>query len=833
MFYLRRRRRQRLSQRKERQSRLRRGLSSTVFILTALLGLLLIGLALGIAWITSGLPDPGLLADLFDPQKGSLLQPSRILDRSGSRVLRVLTPAGLDAPRTFLSLDPKTPEPLPANLVNATLALEDPNFYQGPGWTLAGIFDPESHTTLAQKLAANLLLWQEPASLRRALRERVLAAAITSRFGREKILEWTLNSENYGQFAIGAAQAARFYFNKPVSKLNLAEAALLATIGHSPDSNLQDSVQASNQQKNLTLQYLKFYRLADPADIDQALKTTLTLSQKTPTSPGFQSLLSLVFSQLKNPLVQSRVELGGMQVVTSIDGELQQRTDCLLATQYARMNGSPNAPACPAAEMLAPLPPVPQPASSMGVVVLNPQTGQLLALSEISDRAGEYVNLAPHRPGTLLIPFVYLAGFTRGLSPSSLVWDVPTTAAVVPADASLYQGPLSLRSALASDNLRVASQLYLQMGSGLVRQTLAAFGLDNDAPDLNTFLDGGLGYSNLQFARAYGILANQGILAQEQDLDPFSPGLILELRQDLVPTAAVKNEIVSKQVVSAQLAYLINDMLASQASELGRPAAIKTDTSEQDGAVWSVGYTPGRVVSVWMDGAGAGKRPVAGLWNAVMQAASAGVAPDGWKMPAGLIQLKVCSPSGLLPTDACPATKNEVFIEGSQPLQPDSLFKSYEINRETGLLATVFTPKNLVIKKTYMEVPPEAQSWAKSRQPALPQPPTAYDNIQIPATDPDAVISSPVMFASLHGLVQINGTAGGDQFSYYRLQYGQGLNPLSWTQIGSDISEPVSASQLAEWDTSSLDGLYCLQLLVIQKDRSLKTATVQVTITNP
>ena len=115
----------------------------------------------------------------------------------------------------------------------------------------------------------------------------------------------------------------------------------------------------------------------------------------------------------------------------------------------------------------------------------------------------------------------------------------------------------------------------------------------------------------------------------------------------------------------------------------------------------------------------------------------------------------------------------------------------------------------------------------------LPVPPTQYDNIQPPAPNPDANIIFPIMFAKQQGRLVITGSATGTDFSYYRLQYGQGLNPETWTQIGSDLNNPVKSDKLAEWDTTGLKGLYSLQLLVIRTDHSLQTATVQISLTNP
>jgi membrane carboxypeptidase/penicillin-binding protein PbpC len=265
--------------------------------------------------------------------------------------------------------------------------------------------------------------------------------------------------------------------------------------------------------------------------------------------------------------------------------------------------------------------------------------------------------------------------------------------------------------------------------------------------------------------------------------------------------------------------------------DLGRPAAFKPGLTPDGAETWAVGYTPHRVAVVWIGGEGLSQRPAQGLWTSIMQSASRDVPPDGWPQPAGVLRLKVCDPSGLLPTDACPNVVDEVFIDGYQPVQTDTLYRAYAINRETGFLATVFTPPQLVEQRVYMQVPPEAQTWARAA--SLPVPPTQYDTLQPPAPDPGANLTSPAMFAELTGKVTISGTAGGKDFAFYRLQYGQGLNPETWVQIGADVKSPVNGGKLAEWDTSGLQGLYALQLLVVRADHSLQTATVQVTINHP
>jgi hypothetical protein len=214
-----------------------------------------------------------------------------------------------------------------------------------------------------------------------------------------------------------------------------------------------------------------------------------------------------------------------------------------------------------------------------------------------------------------------------------------------------------------------------------------------------------------------------------------------------------------------------------------------------------------------------------------MQLAMRDLPRDGWPVPEGVSVINVCDPSGLLPTSDCPNVVSEVFTSGNEPRQADTLFRAYYVNRETGYLATVFTPPQLVERRIYMIMPAEARQWAASA--GIPLPPDAYDAIQPSPPDPDVKISSPELFAEVSGQVRITGTASGDGFVSYRLQAGQGLNPQEWIQISEDSGTPVTDGLLAEWDTTGLSGLYTVQLVVIRADQIVETAVTQVTVGNP
>lgn len=130
-----------------------------------------------------------------------------------------------------------------------------------------------------------------------------------------------------------------------------------------------------------------------------------------------------------------------------------------------------------------------------------------------------------------------------------------------------------------------------------------------------------------------------------------------------------------------------------------------------------------------------------------------------------------------------------------------------------------------------MVVPSEALSWAQLA--GLPTPPETYDLVSMPAgIDPTANIQSPNMFNYVRGEIPIRGTAGGERFSSYRIQIGQGLNPQQWFLVGEEQGTLVQNGLLANWDTSSLNGLYAIRLQVVDDERRVSTAILQVTVDN-
>lgn len=853
--------RRRRAHAEERSSRLR--LSRIGLALMALLALALVGgvAALGVFYtnLTSDLPSIALLPVMLDPQTGTLLEPTRFYDRSGEHALLSLENPG--APRRYLPLDPQQPEALSPVLIQAVTGLLEPDFWQSAGFSFDHLFESQP-ATIAERVTNQLLLWQEPDGLRRALRMRLLAAQITHEYGRAQVLEWYLNSAYFGHQAFGADSAARLYLDRPASEVNLAESALLVAALQAPAVNALDAPASARERQQTVLDELRArgligeneYRSSKSADL--ALRPALT-----PAVAAGQSFARRALEQLSGSIRRERLELGGLKIITTLDYDLQVQLECTLRAQLARLRGplssyAVDESACEAARLLPTLAGGEGLAAmiSGGGLVLEPSSGQVLAyVGDINER-GESMAVAAHTPGSMLSPFVAVAAFARGMSPASLVWDVPAS---LPAEAQTrpaggdYHGPLRMRTALANDYLTPLAQSFSQIGAANVLRLAEPLGvtlLERGSGSAELLFNGG-DVDPLALAQGYATLANQGVrigarMGAQSDLRPLMvlSAVDRDGRAWLEPPQSE-----TQSVLSAPLAYLVHAVLSDETArwaslghpnplEIGRPAAAKVGETADGGQAWAVGYTPQRLSLIWLsrlqddNNQRMEPRAAAGVWHAVMQYAVRGQAVLDWSAPAGLSTVDVCDPSGMLPTAACPAVVGELFLSGNEPTSADNLYRVIEVNRETGRLATVFTPLEQIEQRTYMIVPPEALDWA--RMAGLPVPPAEYDAIQAPQSLADVKITAPQLFAYVRGRVDLLGTAAGEGFDSYRVQVGEGLNPQSWIQVGEAYTSPVTNGLLAGWDTSGLDGLYAMRLLVVRSDQRVDSAVIQVTVDN-
>jgi membrane carboxypeptidase/penicillin-binding protein PbpC len=457
----------------------------------------------------------------------------------------------------------------------------------------------------------------------------------------------------------------------------------------------------------------------------------------------------------------------------------------------------------------------------------------------------------------------------EGYTPATMTLDVRTAFDVgsvqpyVPENFDReFHGPQSIRSALANSYNVPAVQVLQWVGIDNVIRTAHAMGINT--------LDRGLDYYGLSLTLgggettlydltyAYGVLANGGLMAGtptplEQRRPGFrtlDPTLILRVESpegEILWEYGKRATFGTNPIVDPSIAYLITDILSDEEARqpsvgpgspllLSRTAAAKTGTTNDYRDNLTVGYTPQIVAGVWLGNTDnssmvdlAAIDGAAPLWHAVMEYALLDLPAQEWVRPADIVEITVCQTSGLLPTPYCP-TCVELFRRGTEPLSPDTVYQPFLVNRNTGLLATVYTPNELVEERVYMILPPEATDWV--RDAGLPQPPTEYDPIGTPGAIGDIAIIQPSPFSYVRGAVIIQGNARDANFQFYRLDYGRGLNPTEWVQIGTNHFETRLNAELGIWDARMLDGLYSLRLTVVRRDNTFEEFTIQVTVDN-
>jgi membrane peptidoglycan carboxypeptidase len=704
-----------------------------------------------------------------------------------------------------------------------------------------------------------------------------LSARITQRFGPARVLEWSLNTARYGPRVYGADQASRLYFRKPASLVNLSEAAVLAAAAAAPPGfDPQEFPQAAIELSQGVLRRAAGLRLITPAQLEAALAAPAALQPPGP-SPADPAapFTTLALQELYQQLGRERVERGGLKVITTLDFDLQMQAACLSENGPRRLNASASTPDRPApdgspCDSARFLPPASgdetlSPAGlGAGLAVIDPSTGQTLALAgELPP--GPAIDQTPARPsGTLFTPLAALTAFARGYSPASLMWDIPAPGSTTGNLDAL--GPLRLRTALNRDRLNPMDEVIQRIGPEAVRRTLQGFGYNPAGASENGRPYESRRTSLIQAAQTYAALANGGVLAGR----PAAPGesglraeAILQVT-DLSGNTAPSAGLQIRPVASPQIAALLLDALSDEPTrrtapnrssplDTGLPAAAKLGRSPSGLDGWAAGALPGIAAAAWAGplsgrsspadsparalppGFSTAESTAAAVWRAFIAYATARNPQPGWTIPPGVSFVTVCDPSGLLPTRECPTTVREIFLSGSEPQSVDRLFQRRQVNRENNRLATVFTPSGLIDERVFMIPPPEAAAWvaasgSPSSQLALPQ---TYDVLSADdPIDPNVQISFPAPFQAVRGRVILRGAAGGPGFSGYRLEAGAGVNPSVWTQIGEDQTAPQTSGPLIEWNTQDLDGLYALQLQVVDQDNRVKRAYQLVTVDN-
>ena len=271
---------------------------------------------------------------------------------------------------------------------------------------------------------------------------------------------------------------------------------------------------------------------------------------------------------------------------------------------------------------------------------------------------------------------------------------------------------------------------------------------------------------------------------------------------------------------------------------LERPVAAKTGTTNNYHDAWTLGFTPQIAVGVWVGNSMntemkslPGVRGAGPIWHDLMEYILEPLPVVEFAEPPGLTRMGVDATSGLLPTEYSPARITELFIQGTEPTSYDSVHRPFRICKTSGKLATVYCPPDQTEDVVLDIFPPGTEDWV--RESGIPRPPGGYCDVHGPnLAASDVAITSPQAYSYVRGDVPILGNAKPSRFNLFRLQYGEGMDPSSWTQIGGDRYDKVDNNVLGHWDTSALDGLYSVKLTVIDKDNHYHETAVPISVDN-
>jgi len=556
--------------------------------------------ALFLAFALKDLPSSELL------ENRRVAESTKIYDRSG-RVL--LYEIHGEEKRTIVPF-----EDIPLYVKQATVAIEDINFYTHPAFDFKSMLRAlfvnltkgrivQGGSTITQQLVKNAFLTPER-TITRKIKELVLAFRLEKQLTKDQILNLYLNQVSYGSNAYGIEAASQTFFNKSARDLNLAEAALLAALPRAPSyySPWGTHVDELIARKDLVLNKMFELGLINAEEREKAGKTKFKFAQYLSKiqAPHF---VMMVQDYLNDQYGEDFIRTSGLKIITTLNWDLQQ-----LAEKIVREGAERNKTLYEG--------------KNAALVAQDAKTGQVLALVGSRDyfdieNEGNF-NVAAQglrQPGSAMKPFAYVTAFKKGFTPDTIVFDVETEFDTTGKEEKSYKpqnfddrfrGPVTLRNALAqSINVPSVKVLYLA-GINDTLKTAKDFGIttltEKSRYGLSLVLGGGE-VKLIDLVNAYSVFAREGerhkqaLVLQIQDKD----GKLIESYEDN-----------NQRVIEFQYARLINDVLSdSEAREplyqnnLGlttfpdHDVALKTGTSNDYRDAWTIGYTPSLVVGVW------------------------------------------------------------------------------------------------------------------------------------------------------------------------------------------------------------------------------------------
>lgn len=646
------------------------------------------------AWVAKDLPSP----DQVVRKEGFATQ---IYDRNGELLYDVYD----QAKRRPIKFDD-----IPQELKQATIAIEDKNFYTHTGFSIRGIaramFNIVIHrrlqggSTLTQQLVKNVLLTHQRTLLRK-WREFILALQIERKYTKDEILQMYLNEAPYGGPAWGVEAAAERYFDKSAKDLSLIESAFLAGLPQRPTIYSPYQGEEWKGRTEAVLRRMRQDGYISEEEHEKALDAIENLEFGSPQgilkAPHF---VAYIRNLLADQFGEKLVEGGGLRVTTSLDWQLQERTEEIVAEQIE------------AVEYLN--------ISNGAAVVLDPQTGQILAMVgsrdyESDEIEGKFnvITQALRQPGSAIKPVTYVTGLQRGYTASTLLMDVRTVFPqkgnqdYIPVnyDGS-YRGPIQVRYALGNSINVPAVKMLAMVGLESMLDTAEEMGMSTLAPSeenlkrlgLATTLGGGE-VKPIELGSAYLAFANGGIRREPVGLlkvEDHEGKVLYEYRQ-----------LEGKRVLSSGEAFIISDILSDnqaramtfgQTSGLvigNRKVAVKTGTTNDMKDNWAVGWMPNALVLSWvgnndntpMTRVASGISGATPVWRNIMIEVINKYGYEEFSQPSDVVTAEVDSVSGYQAHNDFPS-RTEYFIKGTVPNQADPIHVMLKLCPQTEQLAT-------------------------------------------------------------------------------------------------------------------------------------------------
>lgn len=812
---------------------------------------LLIVIGIGWWWIARALPPVDTLAE-----RVSSFRTTRFYDSSGALLHESFAPdAGL---RTPVGLDSVSPW-----LVKATIATEDANFYEHRGVDPVAVARAAWYavrerrvvsgaSTIPQQLVRRVFLNPER-KLSRKLREVVLAAEVSRRYGKDELLALYLNEIFYGNHAYGIAAAARTYFAVEAKDLSLVQAALLAGLPQAPSyHDPYVHPDRARVRRDVVLGLMLENGAIDRAQHDEAIATEIELAPPPRFDINAPHFTLTARERLEEIFGPEALTAMGLEVHTTLDSRLQAIAERAVADSVAEV-----------AQLGA---------STGALVVIDPGSGAVRALVGSADFdndsiAGQ-VNMAvsPRQPGSTMKPFAVLAGLEgRGLSapmnPGDLLADI---AAEWPDGAGgVYRprnyddgerGLVTMRSALANSYNIPMVRLLSRIGVESLRDMSRDLGittLEGGDYGLSLVLGGGE-VSLIEMTGAYAIFAAGGVRAAPMLIERVVGPDGEVLCQARTPTpclpGADSGRIDRSQVIDAVDAFLVTDILSDNEARvpafgrdsllvLDRPAAVKTGTTNDNRDSWTIGYTPQFVAGAWVGNADnsqmsgvSGSTGAARVWNRFMREAHEGIAPTGFAVPPGIVRIEICSDTGSIPSEACPERRIESFAENRPPRPAEEdLWRVVRLDLESGMRADDAFPDCLVERRAFKVYPDEHRDWALAH--GIEQPPADIAVVRAASVE----IDSPDDNDSVSGILEVAGSADVPGFESFALWVGETASPRFFSgPVGATFGAPVVGGPLETIDVTDWEpGVYTLRLVVRDACGESKDARVLINVVAP